>query len=271
MIFGVCVCVYMYRLPMPPTFSELSLYFTILSTKSVGPQFDPQKRFGTSVFGASNWRWKLASNRPTTPPQWPQPPWSGHGVESLGFFPTQIKRVKPWSQPSKAEYLLGMKVNHWYGFKDSSIRFLASKDEIESLQKIHRNSHQSQTLPTLIAQPKTLADGHLIQVFASKKACSTNSSPPTDSHLFFGKTRRTRNLQIFLGQVKGRPHSWAIIHFHPSITASSSSSCAWYLGFNEVLQTSLFASLIQLPKDLTHAFRKCCSSSPLTCSWVRNC
>ena len=212
-----CVCVYMYRLPMPPTFSELSLYFTILSTKSVGPQFDPQKRFGTSVFGASNWRWKLASNRPTTPPQWPQPPWSGHGVESLGFFPTQIKRVKPWSQPSKAEYLLGMKVNHWYGFKDSSIRFLASKDEIESLQKIHRNSHQSQTLPTLIAQPKTLADGHLIQVFASKKACSTNSSPPTDSHLFFWQDPQDPKPPDFFGTGKGTAsllgnHSFSSFH-----------------------------------------------------------
>ena len=36
---------------MPPTFSELSLYFTILSTKSVGPQFDPESFGQIGVWG----------------------------------------------------------------------------------------------------------------------------------------------------------------------------------------------------------------------------
>lgn len=190
----VCVCVYMYRLPMPPL-SRKFHYTSQLSTKSV-VQFDPES-FGTPVFGASNWLWKLASNRPTTSPQWPQPPWSGHGVESLGFFPTKSKgeAVKPTIE---SWIFIGMKVNHWYGFKDSSIRFLASKDEIESLQKIHRNSHQSQTLPTLIAQPKTLQMVIWFKCLHQKKLAKTNSSPSTDSTPFFlARPGRTRNLQIF--------------------------------------------------------------------------
>lgn len=151
--FGVCVCVYV-QVAYASTFSEISLYIHYPFNKKCRAPIWSWKLRHTGVWGI-----KLAVKASIKPAD------NFHrlslrevamGWNLWGFFPSKSKgeAVKPTIV--QAEYFLGMKVNHWYGFKDSSIRFLASKDEIESLQKIHRNSYQSQTLPTLIAQPKTL-------------------------------------------------------------------------------------------------------------------